>query len=140
MASENIPVQQEEPVVCLLGRLKCPIESDLACKRKVQTNHVRESREVKMPLLLNHRKFLSPLELIKNFLISPISASTTFSSKYFPFFLDDRQASSLHKTNNRNINNRNINNRNINNRNINNRNICRVTNNYTIIIAESLYS
>ena len=40
MASEDIiPVQEEEEsAVCLLDRLKCPRESDLAGKRKVQTN------------------------------------------------------------------------------------------------------
>ena len=39
MTSEDIiPVQEEEPIVCLLDRLKYPIESDLAHKRKVQTN------------------------------------------------------------------------------------------------------
>ena len=65
MASKNIfPVQEEEePVVCLLGRLKCPIESDLARKRKIyRPIQLRESRELKVPLLLSHRKLLSPLD------------------------------------------------------------------------------
>ena len=94
MASEDIPVQ-ELLFALILDRLKCPRESDLARKERYKLIHVRESREVKVLLLLNHRMFLSHLEL-KNFLIS-IFLSTRVNSCnacreflslkcFFPFF------------------------------------------------------
>ena len=63
MASDDIiPVkEEEEPVVCLLNRLKCPRESDLACKRKVQTNPCKGVKRNKGATSFEplHRKFLS---------------------------------------------------------------------------------
>ena len=76
---EEVVIEEEQPVVSLLNRLKCPKESDLARKRKVQTN---PCKGVKVPFLLSHRKFLSPLEL-KNFIFLPIRENSCDACREF---------------------------------------------------------